>query len=256
MRKIIHRFFTIVAIVCVSLLLADVTKACTCTSESPLDWSAQASESILLLKLVSLEKYKDGEEQHTTSGIKQAKLVVQKSLKGSMKKGQNVIFQQGEETDCIWRFYEKQIGTEFIFYFGKNSLFSANSICSRSSSLKFATDDLLYLEKHQKVFGKTRLSGIVYYVTERKTDNQMWKNWNYEPIANKKVRIFGNGIDITLKTNKNGAYEIYDLPVGKYKLIPQKVKGYRILIPSNETIDEVEIKAKSLTQQNIEYLID
>lgn len=255
MRKIIHRFFTIVSIVFVGLLLVDAAKACTCLEESALDWSTKASESILLLKLVSLEKYKDGEEQHTTSGIKQAKLIVQKSLKGSMKKGQNVIFQQGEETDCIWRFYEKQIGTEFIFYFGKNSLFSANSICSRSSSLKFAADDLLYLEKHQKVFGKTRLSGIVYYVTEGKTDNPMWKKWNYEPILGRKIRVIGNGIDITLKTNKNGAYEVYDLPVGKYRIIPQEVKSYRIVIPS-EKIDEVEIKANSLTKQNIEYLVD
>lgn len=246
----------IVLVVFVGLLLADIAKACTCTSESPLDWSAQASESILLLKLVSLEKYKDGEEQFTTDGIKQAKLVVQKSLKGSMKKGQEVIFQQGEETDCIWRFYEKQIGTEFIFYFGKNNFLLTNSICSRASSLKFAADDLLYLEKYQKVFGKTRLAGIVYNVTEGKTDNPMWKKWNYEPIANRKVRVLGKGVDITLKTNKNGAYEVYDLPIGKYKIIPQKVKGYRILIPSNETIEEVEIKANSLVEQNIEYLVD
>ena len=38
-------------------------------------------------------------------------------------------------------------------------------------------------------------------------------------------------------------------------LIPQAVKGYRTLISDNET-DEVEIKAKSLVEQNIEYLVD
>ena len=255
MRKIFHQFFTIVLVAGLFLFLADYVWACTCTNISSLYGETIVSENILLLKLVAVEKYKDGEEQHTIDGIKQSKLVVQKSLKGSMKKGKEVIFPQGEETDCIRRFSEKQIGTEFIFYFGKNNI-PPNSICSRSNSLKFAAADLLYLEKYQKVFGKTRLSGIIYNVTEVKTDNPMWKNWNYEPIVGRKVRVMGNGVDITLKTNKNGAYEVYDLPVGKYRIIPPKMKGYRILIPSNETIDEVEIKAKSLTEQNIEYLID
>lgn len=256
MRKIFTDFSRLFLLVGSVLLCADVVWACTCPEEPPLDWSTKASENILLLKLVSLEKYKDGEEQYTTDGIKNAKLVVQKSLKGLMKKGQEVIFPQGEETDCIWRFYEKQIGTEFIFYLGKNNYFPTNSICSRAGSLKFAADDLLYLEKYQKVFGKTRLSGIVYKVTEGKTDNLMWKKWNYEPIAGRKIRVVGKDVDITLKTNKFGAYEIYDLPVGKYRLIPQEIKGYQIFIPDNEITDEVEIKANSLVEQNIEYLVD
>jgi hypothetical protein len=254
-EKNISPIFAVALVVGSILLSADSVRACICLEEPTLDWSTKTSENILLLKLVSLEKYKDGEEQFTSDGIKQAKLIVQKSLKGSMKKGQDVIFPQGE-TSCDQFFSEEQIGTEFIFYFGKNNFFAANSICSRSSSLKFAADDLLYLEKYQKVFGKTRLSGIVYNVTEGKTDNPMWKKWNYEPIADRKVRVVGNGVDIIVKTNKLGAYEIYDLPVGKYRIVPKEVKGYRILIPSNETIDEVEIKAKRLTEQNIEYLVD
>jgi hypothetical protein len=251
MRRIFHRFFTFVSIVFLSFLLVDVAKACSCLEETPLDWWTKASEDILLLKFVAVEKDKSVENRHNPDGITQSKLVVQKSLKGSMKKGQELTFPQGE-TSCDWFFAENEIGTEFIFFLGKNI---GSQACSRSSSLKFAADDLLYLEKYQKVLGKTRLSGIVYNVTEGKTDNPMWKKWNYEPIPGRKVRVQGNGINITLKTNKNGAYEVYDLPVGKYKIIPHEVKGYRILIPM-EKIDEVEIKANSLTKQNIEYLVN
>lgn len=252
MRKIFHRFFTIVLVVGSILLWADSASACICLEEPSLDWSAKASENILLLKLISVEKDKTVENLYNPEGIKQSKLIVQQSLKGSMKKGDQLTFSQGE-TDCEWYFSEEQIGTEFIFFLGKNI---GSPICSRSSSLKFAADDLLYLEKYQKVFGKTRLSGIIYNVAEGKTDNPMWKNWNYEPIAGRKVRIVGNEVDITVKTNKYGAYEVYDLPAGKYRLIPQEVKGYRVLMPDNEKTDEIEIKANSLVEQNIEYLVD
>ena len=204
MRKIFHQFFTIIFVVGSILLLADSVGACTCIGDSPLDWETKASENILLLKLISVEKYKDGENQYTSDGIKQSELVVQKSFKGSMKKGQELTFPQGEGVDCIWGFSEKQIGTEFLFFSGKNNWFG--SICSRSNSLKFAAADLLYLEKFKKVFGKTRLSGVIYNVTEGKTDNPMWKKWNYEPIVRRKVRVLGKDVDIILKTNKNGVY--------------------------------------------------
>lgn len=256
MGKIFHRFFAAVLVTGSILLLADSMLACTCIGDYTLDWSTKASENILLLKLKAVEKYKNGEVQYTTDGIKQSKLIVQKAFKGSIKIGEEVTFQQGEKVDCIWGFSEKEIGTEFLFFLGKNNWFELNSICSRSNSLKFSAADLLYVEKFKKVFGKTRLAGVIYNVTEKKADNPVWNSWNYEPIAGRRVRIIGNGIDITLKANKNGAYEVYDLPLGKYRIIPQKVKGYRTLIPSNETIDEVEIKANSLVEQNIEYLAD
>ena len=255
MRKIVRSFFMIILSIWFIFALSNYAIGCTCVSEIPLDWSTIAAENILLLKLKSLEKYQKGEEQLTVDGIKQAKLIVQKSFKGSMKKGQEVIFPQGEETDCFWAFSEKHFGREFLFFLGKKDSFSLSSICSHSNSLNVAAADLLYVAKYKKVFGKTRLSGMFYNVTEKKSVNPMWRNWNYKPIAGRKLRIVGKGVDLTVKTNKFGAYEIYDLPVGKYKLIPQEVKGYRILIPYNEN-NEVEVKAKRLVEQNVEYLVE
>ncbi|MBX7172873.1 MAG: prealbumin-like fold domain-containing protein [Pyrinomonadaceae bacterium] len=255
MRKIFHRFFTIILVVGSILFLVDFLWACSCAI-SPID-SEIGSQNIVVLELKAVEKCKDNDTGCGEDNIKKSKLIVKNSFKGKILVGQELNFTQGWGADCIWGFSEKDIGTKYLFFLNKNNFSDGlwkGPVCSRSASLRFAAADLLYVEKYKKVFGKTRLSGMIYNVTEKKSDKP-WREFNYEPIAGRKLRIVGKGVDITLKTNKNGAYEIYDLPVGKYRIMPQEVKGYRFLIPDNET-DEVEIKANSLTEQNIEYLVD
>lgn len=256
MRKILHRFFTILAIVFVSLLLADVAKACSCITLPLLD-NIKGSENIVLLQLKSVEKFKEGERILSDDGIKQSKLFVKKVFKGKLKVGQELTFNQGVCCICVWGFNEKSIGKEYLFFLDSNSyrdgLWEAY-ICSGSDSLKFAADDLLYLEKINKVKGKTRLSGMIYKTKYR------WNVEHYEPMAKTRIRLVGNGIDVTLTTDKNGVYEIYDLPVGKYELIPQKILGFAVIesdrfIPPHTNIFEVEIKAKSLVEKDIKYLV-
>jgi hypothetical protein len=257
MRKIIHRFFTIVAIVFVGLLLVDVVKACSCAI-LPINYEIN-EQNVVVLELKAVKKCKDNDTGCGEGNIKQSKLEVKNSFKGNFRIGQKLNFAQGYGVDCIWGFSEEDIGKKYLFFLNERNFsdgFWKGPVCSRSGSLNSVAADLLYVEKYKKVFGKTRLSGMFYNVTEKKTDTKKpWREFNYEPIAGRNIRVIGKGVDITLKTNKYGAYEIYDLPVGKYKLIPQAVKGYRTLISDNET-DEVEIRANSLIEQNIEYLVD
>jgi hypothetical protein len=239
------------------LLSADSVRACSCITLPLLD-NIKSSENIVLLQLKSVEKYKEDERVISDDGIKQSKLVVRKVFKGKLKVGQELIFNQGVCCICIWGFNEKSVGTEYLFFLDSNEykdgLWEAY-ICSGSDSLKFAASNLLYLEKLNKVKGKTRLSGTVYKTKGR------WNVEFYEPMAKAKIRLLGNGIDVTLTTDKSGVYEIYDLPVGKYELIPPKIKGFAVIesdrfTPPHTNIFEVEIKAKSLTEQDIKYLVD
>jgi hypothetical protein len=254
MRKIFHRFFAIILIVGSVLLFADYASACSCIT-TPLDYQIKDSTDIVILRLKSIEKYKS-EENYVR--IKQSNLIVRKVYKGKLRVGQELNFNQGGGADCIWDFSEKEVGESFLFFLNQKKIMLSSSrkkgfweahICSRSASLKFSASDLLYLEKIREVNGKTRLSGTVTKIVYSEKNEPLSLR-----LAGIEVRIVGNGKDITVKTNKDGIYEVYNLPIGRYKVIPQKLDGYRLY--QAESGFEVEIKAKSLEEQDIEYLVD
>jgi len=238
------------------LFSANIAKACSCISSS-LDSAIEDSANIVILKLQAVEKYQEGEKGYGYGGIKQSKLTVEKVFKGNLKVGQELIFTQGGG-DCVWTFNEKIIGMDFLFFLGKkpNDNLWAAFVCSRSNSVKSAADDLMYLEKMSKVKGKTRLSGTIMQVDEPAVAGE---EGSYKRLAGIKVTIVGNGKKIELKTDENGVYEIYDLPVGKYKVTTEKINGYK----SNNSDgykstdwEEVEIEAESLSEQDFRFTID
>ena len=118
MRKMIHRFLTIVAMVFVGFLLADVAKACSCAGNLTVDFAFQQAPTVVILRLKQVEKYKEGERGYGYGGIKQSRLTVEKVFKGNLKPGQELNFTQGGGGDCIWTFDERSIGEEFLFYLG------------------------------------------------------------------------------------------------------------------------------------------
>ncbi len=236
------------------LFSANFAKACSCVSPS-LDSAIEDSANIVMLKLQAVEKYQEREKGYGVDGIKQSKLTVEKVFKGNLKVGQELIFTQGGGTDCVWTFFEARVGTEYLFFLGKqpskNALWEGY-ICSRSNSVKGAAEDLMYLEKMSKVKGKTRLSGTVAQEDEPALEGE---TGSYKRLAGMTITISGNGKKIELKTDENGIYEIYDLPVGKYKVTPEKISGYKF---DGENINsvEVEIEAESLTEQDFKFTID
>ena len=67
-------------------------------------------------------------------------------------------------------------------------------------------DDLLYLENIAKVQGRTRVSGVV--------------DGDDENAAGQQVRITSKNKSYMATTDKNGVYELYDLPPGRYLTEP------------------------------------
>ena len=63
------------------------------------------------------------------------------------------------------------------------------------------------------------------------------------------------GRNIELKTDDNGAFEIYDLPAGKYNVVPEPIAGYKFNDEKKDSV-EVEIKAKSHAEIIFRYEID
>lgn len=204
-------------------LLFQEASACSCGPTPNVLDSFEHSKNVVIAKAVALEKVVEGEKTYAVGGIRSTKMVVEKVYKGGLKVGDTMSFAQGGGGNCIWTFDEESIGQRYLFYLGEGEekgLWVAFG-CGRSNSIAGAAEDLLYLDNLDKVLGKTRISGRVSF------------GWNisdeYRPsVEGIDVTIIGNKKEIKLKTDKNGVYEIYDLPPGQYEILPSIPKGWQL----------------------------
>ena len=216
-----------------ALILA-VTKtanACSCGPRPTVLESFEGSDEVVIVRAISVEKVEAKEGEHYVDGIKSATMVVEKVFKGKLKVRDEIVFGQGGGADCIWTFDEKSVGRQYLFYLTRPEKRSTDSYlpskepglwfgfgCGRSSGLGGATEDLLYLENLAKVRGKTRISG------------SLGGGFSYPDIdvEGKKIKIIGAKKTYQTKTDKDGVFEIYDLPPGKYFIEPETPAGWKI----------------------------
>lgn len=215
------------------VLLAAQTSAfaCSCGAKPTVLDEFEDSKLVIITKLVSVEKIGEKQGKYDVDHIKSSKMVVERVYKGAVKVGTELTFAQGGGADCIWTFDEDDIGREYLFYLGEPSkghpffndadktaapMYYAIT-CGRSRGAGGATDDLLYLDKMDKVRGKTRISGEL----------DSWRQ-SAPSFADIKIKIIGKDKTYETKTDKNGVYEIYDLPAGEYVIEPQTPKGWKI----------------------------
>ena len=164
------------------------------------------------------------------------KMVVEKVYKGNLRVGEEMIFGQGESGSCSKDFNERHIGAKFLFYLTRKektpSVWYADR-CGRAKPLPGfdntgqvgdAADDLSYLEKMDKVTGKTRISGTLVSYLWSPSDGRA----NFKRVTAVKVRLIGEKKTYETETNQDGVYEIYDLPPGRYKVEPRTPKGWSI----------------------------
>jgi hypothetical protein len=245
MQKIFHKFLIINGIWLAIVFFSQSAMACSCYPTQTVDKEFAKTPNVVVLKLQSI-KQNDGEPVNYF-------LSVEKIFKGELKADKVLNFTI--DSNCSWFFGEEQIGSEFLFYLGGRPAKGekwVGSICSRSGSVEDKSNDLVYLENEAKLRGRTRLSGRIDKFIQ--TDNNSESPWTI-PLPGRKIRISGNGRNVELVSDKNGFYEIYDLPVGKYRMTLEKVDGY---IFSDEKVNyaDFEIKPKSHTERDFFYLID
>ena len=250
--------------------------ACSCMVSGTVDYEYRKAANVVVLKAIAIEKTeKEPPRLVNYGGIKQTTLTVEKVYKGTLKVGEKLVFAQGGGADCVWTFTEESIGKEYLFYLGAGPIDNKSSdgviaatgqfprivpkdtwvasTCSRSNSLKGAAADILYLDNRIKANRRTRLSGritksIESAVEEQPSSVEILSNWN--------VFIIGNGKPITVKTDMNGVYEVYDLPAGKYKVLPEGIDGFKLDLWSRGANSQVEIRSKAHTERNFDYEID
>lgn len=214
-------------------LLLTVTKtanACSCGPRSSVLESLERADEVVIVRAVSVEKVKDTEDRHYVEGVRSTTMVVEKVYKGKLKVRDEIVFGQGNGANCIWTFNEKSVGHEFLFYLARPEKVASPYLaldeaglwvaygCGRSRELDDATEDLLYLENVSKLRGETRISGSI------------GGGYAYPDIdvAGKKIKIIGAKKTYQTKTNKDGVFEIYDLPPGQYFIAPEIPAGWKI----------------------------
>ena len=144
---------------------------------------------------------------------------VEKAYKGDVKVGEQLKFAQGDEIlHCTWAFYQDEIGERYLLYlFKPNKASDPWSIgtCNRSRQVEYVKEDLLYLDNIEKRRGRTRISGTM----------NAEGNFN---VVGRTIRIIGRHKTYVTTTDKDGVYEIYDLPAGRYVIEPELPFGWKV----------------------------
>lgn len=206
------------------LIFPQSISACSCLRSPTVLDAYEGADFVVITEAVSIEK-----SQERYNGFSSIRMVVEKVFKGSLKVGDELTFAQGVGgADCRWTFEKDPVGQKFLFYLyskeEKPESVSA-TICGRSNRLNYAADDLLYLENMDKQRGKTRISGTLSSFQPSPVEDDVWTRKLLEGLE---VRLIGEQKTYTATANKDGVYEIYDLPPGKYILEPDVPRGLKL----------------------------
>ena len=178
------------------------------------------ADVVVIARVISVEKISDTATVPLNgSRVLSTTMEVQKVFKGKLSVGDKITFGQGNGIRCTWIFYEEGIGNEYLFYLEyptEDSRLWYEFGYGRSAAISEAADDLLYLNNIEAVRGSTRVSGT------------MSSSEDEPSLPGRKIWILGKDKVYETTTDKNGVYEFYDLPPGRYVLEPELPFGWKI----------------------------
>ena len=231
------------------LFSPDTALACSCVGTSTTCGSFEAAEAVLIGTVMRVEnktvKNEDGVEyiQGQTAYVQ-----VDEAFKG-VKSPEMIFRSYGTSCDPQYGAGQRWL---FYAYFSKEDNSWSTAACDRSAQLAWAADDLLYLRALPESARKTRIAGRLM-------------NRDYTPLIGVKVKLAGVGGLLTREvfTDKNGVYEVYDLPPGNYVVEPETPPNLKLRHTSRSTITDlnrrthqVELQKKSCAVMNFYYAED
>jgi hypothetical protein len=213
-RYLLHNLLHALVCLLFLFLLPRIANACGCFPHSTVLDDYERADLVIIAEMKTVVKGPN----RFIGGISHATMEAQKVFKGDVKAGEVLTFSQGDPIlGCSWDFAPNQIGEKYLLYLyrpEKPSEPFTVTTCNRSRGLEYANDDLLYLENIDRARGRTRISGVVEVEDE--------------PTAGEQVRITGKDKTYIATTDKNGVYELYDLPPGRYSVEPVLKFGWKI----------------------------
>jgi len=220
---------TLFSVVTFALLVlnAPAVEACSCGGYPTICGSYRGANAVFIGVVQRVEtrmaKASDGRE---FSASQIAHVQVEKSFKG-VAQPELVFYSGGSSCDAV---YEEGQRWLFYAYYNKDTKTWSTAACDRSRVIKEVSsigDDLIYLQNLPKSAAATRLSGdLAHYEADPVKGFTRIRN-----IMGAKVKITGEGKIHEVYTDKDGVYEIYGLPPGKYTVEPEIPLGLKVRFP-------------------------
>lgn len=206
------------------LLTAPAVYACSCGSYPTVCEAYQRADAVFIgvvqRAITKTVKLQDGKE-YPVGQV--AHIQIEKSFKGVAQP--EVVFRtEGSSCDT---FYEEGQRRLFYAYYNRETKSWGVPPCGRSRTIDRAADDLLYLQGLPKSASTTRLSGELGH-----SEDDPEKGFSrVKTISGAKVKITGEGKTYDAFTDKDGIFEIYGLPPGKYSVEPEIPVGLKVRFP-------------------------
>ncbi len=250
-------------IVCLlQLIFVSFVFACMCPSGNSVRSEFDRSANVIRAKLEPFEITKANIEENVSgerlpldisSMIKKSlpKLTVQEVLKGNLQVGEILDFDGVFRCSLIFA----GDGEEYLLYLGdrpKQGKLWQIPGCSKSGLIENRRADLLYIGQENKVRNKTRIAGRLFHdksAIAAKDKSQL------PVLANRKVYFIGESSVFEANTDKNGVYEIYDLPPGTYQVSPENIPGWISKVYGHDS-GIVEIAKSGQYERDFNYKIE
>lgn len=216
-----YRSLLVLTLSCLAVLvLPNVVVACALPPKPTVLQSYNESDVVVIARAISMEKLSDQSEMpFIGTRVTSTTMEVLRVFKGKLRVGEKMVFGQGNSIRCTWVFHENDLGREYLFYLETppdDELWYEFGY-QRSNWLEYANDDFLYLNKLNKVRGRTRVSGVL--------DDDGLAGLSLE---GQRIRVIGKNKTYLATTDKNGVYELYDVPPGRYVLEPELKFGWKV----------------------------
>jgi hypothetical protein len=178
------------------------------------------------------------------------KIKVNKTFKGEKKK--EIILYQPLST-CDWDFSDSE-GETLLLYLHKNKKTGRYSAIpgGMGGRVEKENENLYWLNNLPKSLKRTRISGTVELYQD-----EPFEFVNY--VIGTKIKIFNDKNSYEVFADKNGVYELWDIPIGKYKITPSFPKDYMLKFSLSrglidfKKISDVQVDTEDFTveiQQN------
>jgi len=219
--------------------------ACGCLGTSSVCKAFAGAEAVFVGSVTRVSNKTSKDENGNEYIVSQvANVQVEEAFKGA-KEPELTFRSYGTSCDVTYK-----EGQRRLFYASYNKEDKAWSIhvCGRSTLVEYAADDLSFLRGLPGSAQRTRISGEL-------------KTRDHKPLMGVKVKLVGQTKTYEVFTDKNGVYEMYDLPAGKYGVAPETPLNLKLNIAIGEvTADSVdrthpvvELKEKSCAGMNFYF---
>jgi hypothetical protein len=137
---------------------------------------------------------------------------------------------------CSPRFRPGERGLFYVKYIGAEDRWEAQG-CLRSTDLNTAGDDLRFLHGLPESRNRTRLSGtVLHYEDTPEAGVSLIRT-----VPGLRVEVVGPDRRFGLETGEDGAFEVYDLPPGRYEIRLSVPTGLKLAVPSPFGRGSVEV---------------